>query len=380
MAVLFWSSLFIILYAYFGYPLCLYIISFTKPNRKIETITSRYPNVSLLISAYNEENVIEDKILNSLSLNYPKDLLEIVVVSDASEDRTDEIVRCYIQKGVLLRSYEGRIGKTACLNKAVPLSKGDIIVFSDANSKYDRDAIKHLVKRFNDPKVGLVTGSTKYNSKNPNSISKSVSAYSKIEEITKKLESKIGSCVGADGAIFAIRKQLYQQLKEYDINDFVIPLYIIRQGDRAVLEEDAFCVEELAKGIKGEFKRQARITNRTLRAIFSNIDMLNPFNFGIFSFELLSHKLLKFLIPYFMLMLLITNVFLLTNSSLYSIFLACQLLFYLFGLTGFRDESARQRARLISVPQTFLATNMAILWGWVTYFKGETYTTWSSLR
>ena len=254
MVVLFWFSIFVILYAYFGYPLCLYIISFTKPRRKIETITSRNPKVSLLISAYNEENVIEDKILNSLSLNYPKDLLEIVVVSDASVDRTDEIVRFYIQKGVLLRSYEGRIGKTACLNKAVPLSKGDIIVFSDANSKYDRDAIKHLVKRFNDPKVGLGTGSTKYNSKNPNSVSGSVGAYSKIEEITKKLESKIGSCVGADGAIFAIRKQLYQPLKEYDINDFVIPLHIIRQGYRAVLVEHAFCTEETAKGISGDIE------------------------------------------------------------------------------------------------------------------------------
>ena len=377
MVVLFWFSIFVILYAYFGYPLCLYIISFTKPRRKIETITSRNPKVSLLISAYNEENVIEDKILNSLSLNYPKDLLEIVVVSDASEDRTDEIVRCYIQKGVLLRSYEGRIGKTACLNKAVPLSKGDIIVFSDANSKYDRDAIKHLVKRFNDPKVGLVTGSTKYNSTKPNSVSGSVGVYSKIEEITKKLESKIGSCVGADGAIFAIRKQLYQPLKEYDINDFVIPLHIIRQGYRAVLVEHAFCTEETAKGISGEFHRQARITNRTLRAIFNNAEMFNPFKFGFFSFELLSHNIIKFSVPFFLIILFSTNLILITSAPFYFLVFMGQSFFYLLACLGYRGKSF---IRIIDISQTFIIANLAILYGWITYFKGKTYTIWNSAR
>jgi len=380
---LFWLFMFLIFYAYIGYPLCLHIMAIFKSNQASDSEPSSNPSVSLLISTYNEEKVIEDKIVNSLSLNYPKELLEIIVVSDGSEDKTHEIVRRYEKKGVILRIYEGRIGKTACLNKAVPLCKGDIIVFSDANSKYESNAISYMVRKFEDKKVGLVTGTTKYVSKEDNNISGSVGIYSKIEIITKKLESQIGSCVGADGAIFAIRKQLYQPLKEYDINDFVIPLNIIRQSYRVVLEEHAFCIEKTTESISGEFKRQARITNRTLRAIFNNADMLNPFNFGIFSFEILSHKLCKSLVPYFMFaVLVISSIIVLSGltGSLYIVILLGQLGFYLLAFAGFGVSFSEKKSSLISIPQTFTAMNLAIFWGWITYFRGETHTTWTTRR
>lgn len=383
MVFLFWLFMFLIFYAYIGYPLCLHIMAIFKSNQASDSEPSSNPSVSLLISTYNEEKVIEDKIVNSLSLNYPKELLEIIVVSDGSEDKTHEIVRRYEKKGVILRIYEGRIGKTACLNKAVPLCKGDIIVFSDANSKYESNAISYMVRKFEDKKVGLVTGTTKYVSKEDNNISGSVGIYSKIEIITKKLESQIGSCVGADGAIFAIRKQLYQPLKEYDINDFVIPLNIIRQSYRVVLEEHAFCIEKTTESISGEFKRQARITNRTLRAIFNNADMLNPFNFGIFSFEILSHKLCKSLVPYFMFaVLVISSIIVLSGltGSLYIVILLGQLGFYLLAFAGFGVSFSEKKSSLISIPQTFTAMNLAIFWGWITYFRGETHTTWTTRR
>ncbi|HKZ46858.1 MAG TPA: glycosyltransferase family 2 protein, partial [Thermodesulfobacteriota bacterium] len=254
---IFWFSVILIFYPYIGYLLILKIISFFKSNNSIADNEEFKPLATLLISAYNEEAVIEDKILNSLDLNYPKELLEIVVISDGSNDKTNELVIKYADKGVVLRHYEGRIGKTACLNRAVPLAKGEIIVFSDANSRYDREAIRELVRSFADKEVGFATGFTRYTT--DEGLIDSISLYSRIEKITKKLESKIASCVGADGAIFAIRKPLYKLLNDYDINDLVIPLNVIKQGYRGRFEDRAFCTEK-AVSYRGEFNRQVRIT------------------------------------------------------------------------------------------------------------------------
>jgi cellulose synthase/poly-beta-1,6-N-acetylglucosamine synthase-like glycosyltransferase len=380
MTTFFWFSIIVVCYAYFGYPLFLYIYSILKENKYKVHNDSLFPSVTLLISAYNEENTIEDKILNSLELNYAKELLEIVVVSDGSNDRTNEIVNKYTDKGVILRHYEGRMGKTNCLNKSIPLAKGDIIVFSDANSIYDKDAVKNLVKNFNNEKIGFVTGHTKYIWKDNNL--GSVGIYTRIENLTKKLESKIGSCVGADGAIFAIRKKLYVPLKPYDINDFVIPLNIIQQGFRGIFEENAFCHEKTSLDQQDEFNRQTRITNRTLRAIFSHRELLNPFKYSIFAFELISHKLLKFIVPFFLLSIFILNIaFMLNNQiGIYLLTLLSQVLFYCFGYIGHIRIKAGFLRNLSLYCRTFTVVNIAIMTGWFKYFRGETYTTWNPNR
>lgn len=377
---LFWLSAFSIFYAYWGYPIVLWIISFFKYKSHKKYIEPYLPKVSLLISVYNEEAVIEDKIHNSLMLNYPKDLIEILVISDDSNDRTNEIIKKYEDKGLVLRNYEGRIGKTACLNKAVPLSGGNIIIFSDANSMYEKDAVKNMVINFANDKVGFVTGYTKYCSKDGEKISASIGLYSRIEKFTKKLESKIGSCVGADGAIFAIRKHLYKPLLDVDINDFVIPLNIIRQGFKGILEENAYCIEKTAGDPKGEFRRQIRITNRTLRAILNNIDLLNPFKFSLFSFELLSHKISKFLAPFFILTLFFTSIILINNGLVYSLALLAQAMFFLLAWLGHNGLGFKGISKLSALCHTFAAINLAILGGWLKLFRGETYTTWSPVK
>ncbi len=383
MIYLFWFSIIFIFYAYFGYPLLLLLFTVINKRRYPEQtgrVDNFYPKVTLLISAYNEERVIEDKILNSLELDYPKELLEIVVISDGSNDMTNKIAERYADKGVILRYFEGRIGKTACLNKAVPLAKGDIVIFSDANSKYDREAVKELVKHFADKKIGFVTGTTKYVSDEANKALDSIGIYSKIEQITKRLESEIGSCVGADGAIFAIQKNLYQQLKDIDINDLVIPLNIVKHGYRGILEEKAFCIEKTAKNASGEFYRQVRITNRTIRAIVNNIELFNPLEFGIFSFQLLSHKVCKLSVPFFLLILLLTNVLLIKNRPLYLLLFSGQLLFYSSALLGYVGKYFKGLSRLTSVSNTFTIANLAVLLGWIKFIKGETYTTWNASR
>ena len=383
MIYLFWFSIIFVFYAYFGYPLLLLlftVINKKKYPEKTGRVDNFYPKVALLISAYNEEKVIEDKILNSLELNYPKELLEIVVVSDGSNDKTNEIAARYADKGVVLRYFEGRIGKTACLNRVVPLAKDDIIVFSDANSRYDKEAIKELVKHFADKKIGFVTGGTKYVAEEGNGIVNSIGLYSKIEQITKALESKISSPVGADGAIFAIRKSLYRPLKEYDINDFVIPLNIIKQGFKGIYEPEAFCIEKTSKGANGEFNRQVRITNRTIRAIVNNRELLSPFNHGAFSFQLISHKVCKLLVPYFLILLLFTNILLISSEFLYIAALIGQIVIYLLSWLGYRGYSLKGLSKLINMSHTFINVNYAILWGWIKYIQGEKYTTWGTVR
>jgi glycosyltransferase involved in cell wall biosynthesis len=380
----FWSSLFMVFYAYGGYPIILLVISFFKGDsgglREPNPSNDHRPKVSLLISAYNEESVIEAKILNSLSLDYSRDLLEIIVISDGSTDKTCEIVERYADKGIVLRHYEGRIGKTECLNRSVPVAQGNIIVFSDANSQYDRSAIKEMVGHFNDEKMGFVTGWTKYLSGGKEGNADSLGMYARIELWTKALESLIDSCVGADGAIFAIRKELYNPLYPHDINDFVIPLQINRQGYRGVLEENAFCFEKSAGGGKGEFFRQVRITNRTIRAIFNNAGLLSPLKYGIFSFELFSHKICRFLVPFFLLILIITNIILIGKGTICLISFAVQVSFYLLALSHNRGRKIKYLSGPVSLIHTFVLVNAAVFWAWITYLRGETFTTWVPTR
>ncbi len=374
---LFWISASAVVYAYIGYPLVLKMISYfvSNPvNKKPFT-----PPVTLIISVFNEEKVIAGKIENSLALDYPKDRLEIMVVSDASSDTTDEIVNGYANYGIKLLRIEGRVGKTSCLNRAVSEAVGDIILFSDANSAYHNSSIREIAANFYDNQVGCVTGHTRYIAKKGNTVVESVGLYSHIEKITKVLESRIGSCVGADGAIFSIRKDLYRTLRATDINDFVIPLQIVAQGYRTVFEKNAYCNEETAYDSKGEFERQVRITNRTLRALFSKNGLLNSFRHKFFSFMLISHKLVKLLVPLFLTTLLLSNLILFRRNLLYKGFFALQTTFY--SLAAIQSEKSNSPlASLYSICRTFVVVNAAILKGWITYYKGNDFTTWKTNR
>lgn len=378
--IMFYFGAFLIIYTYMGYLLLLMLMSkFVKQSSSQESMVDE-PKVSLIISVYNEENVIESKLENTIALNYKRNRLEIVVVSDGSTDKTNDIVRKYKDENVVLRHYGGRIGKTACLNQAVPHTTGDIIVFSDANSKYDKNAIKEIVKPFVSDDIGFVTGSTKYISKSKDAVTESVGIYSKLEKLTKMFESKIGSCVGADGAIFAIRKKLFKTLRASDINDLVIPLNIIKHGYRGVLADNAFCIEDTAGTTKGEFARQVRITTRTIRAIFNTIELINPLKYGLFSFELFSHKVLKLLVPIFLLIVFITNLLLVSQGTVFIVLLAAQLSFYLMAYISCRGLGGPFHFSIMSATCTFTTVNLAIFWGWVKFFQGESFTTWQPVN
>jgi cellulose synthase/poly-beta-1,6-N-acetylglucosamine synthase-like glycosyltransferase len=287
-------SLAVLIYVYLGYPLLLSLLVRLRGARAVQQ-GDGLPPVSLVISAYNEAKVIARKLDNAVQLDYPKELLEIVVVSDASTDGTDEIAAAFSDRGVKVMRQPQRLGKTAGLNRIVPMLTGEIVVFSDANALYRPDALKMLVRNFADREVGYVTGEARYVEGNKTAADAGERTYWDYEIRLKRLETAMGSMVGGDGAIYAIRRVLWKALPPTAINDFLNPLQIVTAGWRGVYEPDAVCLEDTAGNIWHEYRRRVRIVSRSWRAVLHVPETLNPFRTGWFSVSLVSHKLLRWL-------------------------------------------------------------------------------------
>jgi len=373
MAALFFILFFLVVYPYFLFPLVMVLLSALAG--KAWAWSDSKQRISVIISVYNEETVIREKVENTLGLHYPAELLEIIIVSDGSTDRTHEIVNSFADPRIKLAAFPERKGKTACLNQVVPEAKGDIVVFTDANSMFPADTLVKFSRNFGSEQIGLVTGWTKY--RLPGGGEESVGLYARLEMVTKKAESLISSCVGADGAVFAIRKNLYLPLQDYDINDFVIPLNVIGQGKRVVLDQDLYCIEQPGDNESKEFRRQVRITNRTLGAIGRNRRFLNPFSFGSFAFFLFSHKVVRFLVPFSFLSTLITALLLATASPLFAGFAILQLVFICLGIAGIFKLSS---GRLVQLCSFFLLTIAAQLVGWIRWVSGKADVMWKPVR
>jgi cellulose synthase/poly-beta-1,6-N-acetylglucosamine synthase-like glycosyltransferase len=373
------ASLALLVYVYIGYPILLFIAARVLRRKAVER-GADWPRVSLIISAYNEAKVIGRKLRNSLALEYPRERLEILVVSDFSSDQTDDIVRSFSEHGVKLLRMSERSGKTAGLNAAVRQASGEVLVFSDANAEYDRHAIARLVRNLSDPEVGAVTGESRYRIEENDASTESENAYWRYELAIKKLESALGSVVGGDGAIYAIRKSLYRELDHADLSDFVNPLQIVQQGYRNVYEPEAVCYEGGAEDFRAEFRRKVRIVNRAWRASWKMRGLLNPLRYGLFAVQFLSHKVLRWLAPVFMFSLLVANIAIVERSTFYVVTLACQLLFYAAALAGWLLSRSGNSIFMMNVPYYFCSVNLASLVGMLQALRGRTYTTWTSSR
>lgn len=304
----------VLLYAVAGYPLLLWLIVRVRGERPVLK-GAELPPVTLIISAFNEAGVMRQKLENALALDYPAGRLEIVVISDASSDGTDDIVREYAPRGVRLARQPERRGKTAGLNAVVPGAAGDVVVFSDANAMYACDALRMLVRNFSDPGVGCVTGEARYTETASTAADAGERAYWKYEIQLKRLETAVGSMVGGDGAIYAIRKQLWEPLPDNAINDFLNPLQIASRGWRTVYEPEAVCFEETAGHMSIEYRRRIRIVSRSWRAVFQAPAVLNPFRVGFFTVSVISHKVLRWLSGPLSLAALATLAVILVKSS-----------------------------------------------------------------
>lgn len=384
MQLTFILSLGLIGYAYFGYLIVLWALSLVAGRSLTQESSSWLPKVSLIISVYNEESILFEKLANSLALDYPGELLQIIVVSDGSTDGTEDIAGRFADRGVILKSYPGRIGKTACLNQAVADLSGDIVIFSDANSMYPPNTVRGLVAPFSDPGIGFVTGGTSYVADSNGRMGKSIGIYARLEQTTKLLESQLGSCVGADGAMFAIRRSLYQPLDHADINDLVIPLKIVRAGYRGIYSPQASCVEVVAKEAAREFSRQVRIAARTIRAVMAQRALLNPFVHGLFAFQLASHKLCKLMVPFLLVSVFVTNVFLVEASPFYLVLLIVQSMVYMTAWMMVKRPAVPASGsfimKLFDLMHAFLIVNAAVGIAWVRYWKGDSFTTWAPAR
>lgn len=380
--IAFWFTVFLLFYVYFGYPLLLSAITLLrKKTTKVQELC--VPAVSLIIAAYNEEAVIGDKIENSLQLDYPRDKLEIIVFSDASSDRTDEIVKNYADQGVKLLRIKGRKGKTYCQNEAVKIARGEILVFSDANSMYEPDAIRKLVRHFADERIGCVSGELRYRS-DKGSV-EGERTYWKYDQIIKRLESKASSLVTANGAIYAVRRNLYEPLQADVISDFAEPLTIVQKGYGVIYEPEAVAWETTAKDPRKEFQRRVRIVTRSVHSLLrdrSLLCLLNPLRYGVFSVQLWSHKVLRWLSGIFLLLIFALNIPLVGHSWIYAVTMTGQVFFYLLALWGFTSEKVlkRQAPKLPHVAYYFCLSCYAMLKGVYLGLRGRTMVTWNPNR
>lgn len=357
MTILFWICVAILVYVYAGYPLVLFALS--RRGRPTIYDEDYEPTVSLVIAAHNEEKVIRDKIENSLALNYPGSKLEIVVASDGSTDATNEIVQGYAGKGCALHELS-RGGKTRALNTIIPQTTGEVLVLSDANTMYESDAIRKLVRHFSDPGVGAVSGDVRLVDAAATH-QHSEGFYYKYERWLQRLESGVGSIIGADGAMYAVRRTAFRPPSDNIIlDDFVISMTVAGLGYRVIYEPEAVAVERGTQTSSEEFRRKVRVVAGGFQALRQG-EGVPGWDQPFLLFCYFSHKLLRWLIPSFLLILLLAS-FSLVSQPIYRVALIAQLLFY--GIAAiYKTGLQLRRLPGFSIPYYFCLVNGAAIIG-----------------
>ncbi|WP_405420071.1 glycosyltransferase family 2 protein [Marinobacter flavimaris] len=378
--LIFWLSLLLLIYVYAGYPMLVWLISRLK-HRPVNKSSHHQPAVSILIAAYNEAKDIEATLRNKLALDYPGDRMEILVISDESEDATDDIVeRIAKDAPVPIRLFRQvpRQGKTTGLNTLHQHATGEILLFSDANSQWDTQALRKLARNFNDPAVGYVTGKMVYVHQDGSLIGDGCSAYMKYENWLRLQETRIGSVVGVDGGIDAMRKQLYQPLRADQLPDFVQPLKVVEQGYRVVYEPDALLKEEALTDGTSEFSMRVRVSLRALWALKDMKQLMNPANNAIFAWQMISHKLLRYgaFVP--MATLALTTLYLAPKAGIYTLAALGYIGFALLAWQGHKKEKGGEALpALYSIPYYFMLLNLASYKACVAFLKGEKKVIWN---
>ncbi|MCK4304054.1 MAG: glycosyltransferase family 2 protein [Candidatus Eisenbacteria sp.] len=361
-------------YVYVGYPLiCSLLAGVSRRRIRTGPIT---PKVSILIAAYNEAIHISATVRNKLELDYPADHIEIIVISDGSDDGTDEVVAeiAASEDRVKLIRQEPRAGKTSALNAGAALAGGNIFVFSDANSLYAPDALRKLLEPFGDPDVGYVTGQMLYKSPDGSLTGKVCSIYMRYENALRVLESAIGSVVGVAGGIDAIRAELYTAMRPDQQPDFVLPLSVVERGWRVVYVPGARLFETSLAETSSEFRMRSRVTLRAWHALRDKAGLLNPFRYGLYSWQLFSHKWLRYLAHVFQVGALVSNAALLGHGPMWDGLFVLQAIFYLVAALGFLGRSLPAP---LSFPYYLCLLNAAAGWALVRFLLGHKQVTWT---
>jgi cellulose synthase/poly-beta-1,6-N-acetylglucosamine synthase-like glycosyltransferase len=376
--LVFWMSAAGLLYTYAGYPLLLVVMSSLRP--RLVSRADSTPSVTIIITAYNEERALAAKLEDTLALDYPQGSLEVIVSSDCSSDRTDEIAREFGARGVRLHRQPERLGKTAAQNAAVERASGEIILFSDATTWYQRDVLRTMVPNFADPTIGCVSGRVIYTDSTSSSVGHGTRSYWSYEFFLKKHESAVWSLIGVCGCLYAVRRSAYVPLYHEACSDFVIATKMVEQGFRAVYEPAAVCSEETNIQANKELNTRVRIMTQTFADLWRNRAMMNPLRSGFYAVELLSHKVMRYLVPLFLIAIMGASVVLAHGSTLYVVALTVHVGFYITAGVAGLLERAGLHSRLLAIPQYFVLGNLASLIAFYQFLRGERYARWEPIR
>jgi cellulose synthase/poly-beta-1,6-N-acetylglucosamine synthase-like glycosyltransferase len=379
--IVFWMTLLLCLSTYALYPISIFFLAKYRPF--IVKRKEIYPFVSIIIAAFNEEKHIENKLINTLELNYPKDRMEIIVGSDGSTDRTANLVTGYTDRyaapPVKLLHFPTNRGKTTVQNECVNIAKGEVLLFMDAASFLNRDAIKNIVRNFADPEVAGVAGRLQYVNTGTNLTTESQGIYWRYEVKIREMESRLGSLIGVDGPLYALRRENYIPLRPTIISDFISPLLVLATGKKVILDPDAVVNEDPTLKAGQELKTRRRITVRALTALAVHKDLLNVFKYPALAAQIIFHKLLRWFVGPLVIMNVLASVFLSTHTF-FSYVLLGYLLFFLLALFGFLCNFFGISWRVMTIPYYFVLVNFAASLGILDFIRRKQAITWHPLR
>ncbi len=377
MVVLFYVSLFLCGYSYFVYPLILKLVSPRPDQPASHAAGDEMPTVSLIITAHNEEDRIREKLENTLELDYPQASLEVIVASDFSTDATDSIVEAYANRGIRLVRADERKGKEYAQLCAIREASGAILIFSDVATRIPTDALSLLARQFADEKVGALSSEDRFISNDGRVVGEG--AYVKYEMWLRRLESRRAGLVGLSGSFFAARRNV---CADWDINspsDFNTALNCAKQGMVAITCPDVVGIYKDVKDPGLEYRRKVRTVIRGITAIARHPEVLNPFKMRLFAFQVWSHKIMRWGVPWFMLLFAVLTVMLLGQGIIYTLALAAQIVFYLLALAGWLSATMRENT-LVRIVFFFVQTNLALAQAALSFLAGKRMTTWTPSR
>jgi len=386
MEILFWLGLFIVFYTFLGYGILLYFLikirRALKGKRVVPDLNQNLPTLTLIVAAYNEEELILEKIQNTLTLNYPKEKLSLLFITDGSSDKTPDLISGFSE--IKLMHSPTRNGKIHAIHRAMHEVDTEVVVFTDANTFLNKDALVLIARHYADPKVGAVSGEKRVTQEEISDATAGEGFYWKYESTLKKWDSELYSVVGAAGELFSVRRSLYQQVEPDTIlDDFMISMLIAQQGYRIIYEPDAYASELSSDNIKEELKRKVRIAAGGIQSILRLKKLFLPFNFPMLWFQYISHRVLRWTItPFLMIFVFILNgiICLQDPPFIYYIIMAGQVLFYAGALAGWILERRKVKIKALFVPYYFCVMNYAVIAGINRYFKGSQSAAWEKSK
>lgn len=388
---LFWILLLILVYTYLGYAFILSLILKIRklfPNKKVtHSLTHYEPPVCLFVTAYNEKDYIRQKVENSFALDYPKEKIQYLWITDGSDDGTPDLLRKY--KELEVHHLPERRGKMHAMNRGVQFVKAPIIIFSDTNTILSKNSIREIVAQFSNPETGCVAGEKRIVQKEADvAAGAGEGLYWKFESWIKKMDAELNTAVGAVGELFAIRTELFREVEpDTLLDDFIISLRIAQDGYKIAYAPGACAEETASENVKEELKRKIRIAAGGIQTLFRLKSLLNPFRYGVLTWQYVSHKVLRWtLAPLALFLILPVNLIVVINRNLwgfsgfYELALYLQFAFYLLAAVGWYFENREIRLKLLFVPYYFLSINYAAVRGMFRYFKGKQSVKWEKAR